>query len=173
MIENSPSVPIELSAYDVAWPEQFQAEKAVLEQGLSPWLAGPIEHVGSTAVPGLIAKPVIDIMVAVEGLQASKPAIQKAEALGYCYWPYKANVMHWFCKPSDEYRTHHLHLVPFASELWQARIGFRDALIRDRQLADEYAKLKTGLAKQHRNDREAYTEGKTEFIKQALELSLR
>lgn len=79
----------------------FESERLALQRTLAPWLAGPIEHVGSTAVPGLAAKPVIDIMAAVEGLDASRSAIRAAEAEGYVYWPHQASVMHWFCKPSE------------------------------------------------------------------------
>ena len=135
---------------------------------LAPWLTGPIEHVGSTAVPGLAAKPVIDIMAAVESLEASRPAISAAADAGYLYWPYKAHVMHWFCKPSDTHRTHHLHIIPHGSSLWRARLGFRDALRADSALAAEYARLKLRLAKQYRYDREAYTDAKTGFVQRVL-----
>lgn len=163
------SAPVIVVPYDSSWPSKFEFEKRVLSYVLAPWLAGPIEHVGSTAVPGLSAKPVIDIMVAVESLDASRPAIPAAEASGYIYWPYKADVMHWFCKPSDAHRTHHLHLVPYGSRLWQARLGFRDALRADARLAQEYAQLKLGLANKYRYDRESYTQSKTRFVHQVLE----
>lgn len=163
------SAPVIVVPYDASWPSKFESEKQALSLALAPWLAGPIEHVGSTAVPGLAAKPVIDIMVAVENLDASRPAIPAAEALGYIYWPYKADVMHWFCKPSDAHRTHHLHLVPYGSELWRARLGFRDALRANARLAQEYAQLKLDMASRYRHDREAYTQSKTEFVQQVLE----
>lgn len=163
------SAPVIVVPYDSSWPDKFECERQVLSHVLAPWLAGPIEHVGSTAVPGLAAKPVIDIMVAVEDLDVSCPAIPAAEALGYIYWPYKADIMHWFCKPSDAHRTHHLHLVPFGSRLWQARLGFRDALRADAALAQEYAQLKLGLASKYRDDREAYTQSKSGFVHQVLE----
>lgn len=98
---------------------------------LAPWLVGPIEHVGSTAVPGLQAKPVIDIMAAIGDLAASRPAIEALKPHRYGYFDYKADEMHWFCKPSDAERTHHLHLVPFGSSLWRARLAFRDRLRTD------------------------------------------
>lgn len=162
------SAPIIVVPYDSSWPDKFESEQKVLERLLAPWIAGPIEHVGSTAVPGVAAKPVIDIMVAVASLDASRPAISAAKAAGYIYWPYKANVMHWFCKPSDAYRTHHLHLVPYGSSLWQARLGFRDALRADSKLAGEYAQLKYHLANKYREDREAYTASKSEFVHRVI-----
>ena len=79
--------PIELAAYDAAWPLKFEAERTLLEAVLAPWLAGAIQHIGSTAVPGLTAKPVIDIMVPVQALEASRAAIQAAAAVGYQYAP--------------------------------------------------------------------------------------
>jgi GrpB-like predicted nucleotidyltransferase (UPF0157 family) len=119
-------------------------------------------------VPGLPAKPVIDIMAPVHTLESSRAAIEAATGIGYMYYPYKAEVMHWFCKPSPSYRTHHLHLVPFASPLWEQRLVFRDALRHSQALAAEYAQLKLRLAQQYRTDREAYTEGKTPFIQRVL-----
>ena len=146
----------------------FEVERQALERILKPRVVGPIEHVGSTAVPGLAAKPVIDIMVAVATLAASRPAISAAAEAEYIYWPYRADVMHWLCKPSTARRTHHLHLIPYGSDLWQARLGFRDALRADSDLAREFAKLKYQLADKHRHDREAYTESKTEFVQRVL-----
>lgn len=169
MTLHNTSASIEVLPYTSAWTDKFAAEQAVLKKALWPWLVGPIEHVGSTAVPGLAAKPVIDIMAAVQSLDDSRPAIEQAEALGYNYWPYKAEVMHWLCKPSDVHRTHHLHLVPYNSPLWHARLGFRNALRADADLAHEYATLKFSLASKHPHDREAYTQGKTGFVQQVLD----
>jgi GrpB-like predicted nucleotidyltransferase (UPF0157 family) len=160
--------PVVIEPYDPQWPAMFEAERAALSAVLGPWLAGPIEHIGSTAVPGLPAKPVIDIMVAVEDLAASRPAIEALAPLSYCYFDYKAEVMHWLCKPSDLERTHHLHLVPFESPLWRERLAFRDALRREPALRAAYRDLKLRLAANHRDDREAYTEAKTAFIQRAL-----
>ena len=76
--------------------------------------------------------------------------------------------MHWFCKPSPEFRTHHLHMVPIGSQLWNDRLAFRDALRGNPTLAAEYATLKTGLAVEFREDREAYTDAKTPFVIRVL-----
>ena len=97
---------------DPTWPTRFQEEADVLRRALATWLVGPIEHIGSTAIAGLAAKPVIDIMAAVQTLEASRPAIAAAADVGYCYAPYRPEFEHWFCKPSPAFRTHHLHLVP-------------------------------------------------------------
>jgi GrpB-like predicted nucleotidyltransferase (UPF0157 family) len=161
--------PIEVVSYDPAWPSKFAAERVLLHEVLAPWLTGAIEHIGSTAVPGLAAKPIIDLMAPVASLDESRPAIAAAERIGYVYYPYKAEVMHWFCKPSVAYRTHHLHLVPAGSALWRERIAFRDALRRNPALAAEYSELKLRLAAIYRWDREAYTEAKEPFIRRVLE----
>jgi GrpB-like predicted nucleotidyltransferase (UPF0157 family) len=77
------------------WPTRFAAERQRLVEVLEPWLAGPIEHVGSTAIPGLRAKPIIDIMVAVRTLEDSRPAIDVLRSLSYGYFPHRIEVMHW------------------------------------------------------------------------------
>jgi GrpB-like predicted nucleotidyltransferase (UPF0157 family) len=165
---HSPEAPVEIVDYDPAWPAQFEQERALLERVLAPWLVGAIEHIGSTAVPGLAAKPVIDIMAPVRDLASSRAAIDALAPLGYVHHPYRPDEMHWFCKPSAAFRTHHLHLVPRSSALWRERIGFRDALRANRALAAEYEQLKRRLAAIHRLDREAYTDAKSPFVRRVL-----
>ena len=160
--------PVEIVSYDSTWPDRFRTEALLLFEVLAPWLAGNIEHIGSTAVPGLPAKPVIDIMAPVSSLENSLPAIEAVAHLDYVYYPYRPSLMHWLCKPSPEIRTHHLHLVPATSELWRERLAFRDALRGDAGLARDYAELKTALAERHKHDRESYTDAKAVFILQAL-----
>lgn len=169
---NSADAPIEVVAYDPAWPASFESERALIRDIAGRWLLGPIEHVGSTAVPGLLAKPIVDIMAAVEDLQASRPAIAALAQLRYYYAPYRSDSMHWFCKPSAARRTHHLHLVPYGSPMWHEKLAFRDRLRQDAELRGEYAALKRRLAALHRNDREAYTEAKAPFIVAATRAAL-
>jgi GrpB-like predicted nucleotidyltransferase (UPF0157 family) len=164
--------PVHVVPYDAVWPTLFREEEARLRRELAEWLVGPIEHVGSTAIPGLVAKPVIDIMAAVESLETSRDAIAAASRLDYVYFPYRPDVMHWFCKPSPAFRTHHLHLVPINSRLWIERVAFRDYLRGDAAAAAEYATLKLTLAKQFEFDREAYTDAKTPFIQRIIALAL-
>ncbi|HEX6463083.1 MAG TPA: GrpB family protein, partial [Vicinamibacterales bacterium] len=139
---------------------------------LAEWLVGPIEHIGSTAIPGLSGKPVIDIMAGVQTLEQSRPAISAAATVGYCHAPYRVEVEHWFCKPSPAFRTHHLHLVPFGTPAWIRPIAFRDYLRAHSDVASEYEALKRQLARQHRLDREAYTEAKRPFIDRVSNLAL-
>ena len=131
---------------------------------LAPWIVGGVHHIGSTAVPGLAAKPIVDVMVGVESLEASLPARPAVEAVGYMWAPYRPDEFHWFCKPSPERRTHHLILVPHEHPTFAARLAFRDALREDAALAAEYEALKRELAARHEHDREAYTDGKADFV---------
>ena len=162
---------VEIADYDPGWPEAFVRERLLLESLLEPWLVGGCEHIGSTAVPGLAAKPVIDVMVGVAGLDESRLAIPVLAAHGYCYSPYRPDLMHWFCKPSLMFRTHHVHLVPFESPLWRDRMLFRDYLRVRGPIAEEYARLKRDLASRHRNDREAYTQAKGEFVQRVIAMA--
>src|SRR5262249_51619863 len=106
------TAPVCIVPYDANWPRSFEAERALLIDVIGRWLvADSVEHIGSTSVPGLDAKPVIDIMACVESLDGSRAALPILEQYQYCYAPYRAAEMHWFCKPSPAQRTHHLHLV--------------------------------------------------------------
>ena len=159
---------VRIVPYDPAWPAEFEAERARLEPVLAPWLAGEIHHVGSTSVPGLGAKPVIDILAEVTGLAESRAAIEPLHALSYWWAPYQEERMNWFCKPSPEHRTHHLHLVVPGSVAWREELAFRDALRAEPETARAYEELKRRLANEHLHDREAYTVAKTEFVESVL-----
>src|SRR5260221_3708203 len=101
------------SPYDPAWPSRFEAERALLEQALAPWLAGGIHHVGSTAVPGLAAKPVIDMVAGVRDLEESRAAFELLQELGYHHQEHRPEA-HSFSKPAPKDwwdTTHHLHLT--------------------------------------------------------------
>ena len=111
-------------------------------------------------------------MAGVDSLDASRPAIAALADLDYCYYPYRPDSEHWFCKPSPEVRTHHLHLIPVTSPRWREAISFRDYLRSHREIAAEYADLKRRLAREHTFDREAYTEAKGPFIARITALAL-
>jgi GrpB-like predicted nucleotidyltransferase (UPF0157 family)/GNAT superfamily N-acetyltransferase len=160
--------PIQIRDYEPHWPEMFERERAALDAAIGGWASGGIHHVGSTAVPGLEAKPVIDILVGVEGLAVSRACFEPLANLDYLYVPYRSEEMHWFCKPHPSRRTHHLHLVPTKSNRFADELGFRDRLRADPDAARAYAALKRELATRFRDDREAYTEAKAEFIDEVL-----
>ncbi|MBA3412168.1 MAG: GrpB family protein [Actinobacteria bacterium] len=159
--------PIEIRPYDPVWPVRFEAERALLGRALSAWIEGGIHHVGSTAVPGLAAKPIVDVMVGVHDLAEARGSFGLLAELDYCHAPYRA-WMHWFCKPSPGRRTHHLHLIEPGHPEFAARLAFRDHLRAHPDVAADYSALKKTLAAEHREDREAYTEGKSDFIRAAL-----
>ena len=161
--------PIRIDSYDRSWPVRFEEERRVLETTLGDSITGGIHHVGSTAVPGLDAKPVIDILVGVDDLESSRAYIEPLAGLGYLYSPYRPNEMLWFCKPNPAHRTHHLHLVPTDSPRFQAELACRDYLRTHPGLAKKYAVLKRQLASQFQHDREAYTEAKADFIREILD----
>jgi GrpB-like predicted nucleotidyltransferase (UPF0157 family) len=172
-VMSSGEAPVEIVPYDPSWPGLFDEERTTLLQALGAWLAGPIEHIGSTAIPGLAAKPVIDIMAGVGSLEASRPALPVLAALGYCYSPYRTDIEHWFCKPSFAFRTHHLHLMSFGGPDWIGTIAFRDYLRAHPPIAAEYGSLKKDLASKFRLDREAYTQAKGPFVTRITGLALK
>jgi GrpB-like predicted nucleotidyltransferase (UPF0157 family) len=150
------------------WPLRFARELAALEEAIGGWVCGGIHHVGSTAVPGLEAKPIIDILVGVNDLETAHACFAPLAELDYLYAPYLPKEMHWFCKPDPARRTHHLHLVPAGSQRYCDELAFRDLLRADPEIADRYAALKRVLAERHRDDREGYTEAKSAFIRASL-----
>jgi GrpB-like predicted nucleotidyltransferase (UPF0157 family) len=137
-----------------------------------------IEHFGSTAIPGLAAKPIVDVLVEVSSLEETKARIAPdLEAQGYDYFwrathgedgpPFYA----WFIKRNSAgVRTHHIHMVESDFEHWD-RLLFRDYLIADPETAKEYEALKLALARDYPNDRVAYTEGKTEFVARVTQIA--
>jgi GrpB-like predicted nucleotidyltransferase (UPF0157 family) len=161
---------IEIVDPDPSWPDQFEAEAGALRAVL-PAVAGlQIEHIGSTAVPGLRAKPIIDIVVLHPVPELWRSLIEPINSLGYIYWaenPRKDRM--YFVKGMPPYgsrRTHHVHVrVPDDA---RAELRFRDALRADAVLARRYAELKDALAVRYPNDRDAYTDAKTNFVNEAL-----
>lgn len=160
--------PVRLVPPDPSWPARFAKEREALEEAIGAWVCGGIHHVGSTAVPNLEAKPIVDILVGVRDLEAGRACFEPLARLDYHYAPYLPEEMHWFCKPDPARRTHHLHLVPFGSQRYRDEIAFRDRLRDDPKIASRYAALKHGLAKRYPDDREAYTEAKGAFIQAVL-----
>jgi len=160
--------PIRVVPYDPEWPARFDRERDLLRRAIGTWVVGDIHHVGSTAVPGLDAKPIIDILVGVEDLESSRACFEPLAALEYLYAPYLPEEMHWFCKPDPGRRTHHLHLVPRDSPRYRDELAFRDHLRANPEKSSDYAELKHQLAARFVSDRESYTEAKADFIQRAL-----
>ena len=125
---------------------------------------------GSTAVPGLAAKPILDLLAGVRSLDAARGAFGPLGELGYVHAPHRAAEAHHFAKPSARLSelTHGLHLTEPGSDLWCERLAFRDALRRDPALLAEYAALKARLAREHGDDLAGYTAGKRALVARVL-----
>jgi GrpB-like predicted nucleotidyltransferase (UPF0157 family) len=160
--------PIHIASYDPEWPARFNQERGHLRHAIAPWAVGDIHHVGSTAVPGLDAKPIIDILVGVGDLTTSRACFEPLAELEYLYAPYLPEEMHWFCKPDPGRRTHHLHVVPRDAPRYREELAFRDHLRANPGKARDYAELKHRLAARFEYDREGYTRAKADFIQRIL-----
>jgi GrpB-like predicted nucleotidyltransferase (UPF0157 family) len=157
-------VQIVVEPYDADWPRRFDAERRLLEDVLAPWLEGGIHHIGSTAVPGLAAKPILDMMAGVRDFEEARSAFEPLGEHGYVSEPHRPGIAHHFVKRSRSRLTFGLHLTEPGSDLWRERLAFRDALRADRELAAEYEALKLRLARELADDRGAYTTGKRAFV---------
>lgn len=161
----------ELSAYSPMWPAIFAIEHGRLG-AIFGADAVVIEHIGSTAVPGLGAKPIIDVMLGAPALSIVERKIASLEADGYRYVQEFEKSMperRYFVKAQGHPGYFHLHAVVYGSPFWKRHLAFRDALRADEALAGEYWKLKRRLAARFPNDRGAYTDAKSEFIRTVIE----
>ncbi|UCB52165.1 MAG: GrpB family protein [Candidatus Zixiibacteriota bacterium] len=157
---------IEIVPYAEDWPSLFEKEKVILQQVIGSAIAG-IEHVGSTAIPNMPAKPVIDILIESEAFPPSELIITSLAGVGYthkgdCGVPGR----HFFKKGSP--RSHHIHFTAVDGEVAQRLTRFRDILRGDSSLASEYGELKQELARQFKNDRDAYALNKANFVNRVL-----
>jgi GrpB-like predicted nucleotidyltransferase (UPF0157 family) len=164
---------VELVPYDESWPKMAELEIEKLRGILPGDHIIDIQHVGSTAIPGMLSKPIIDIQIAVDSLVAIKQAaIDILKTCEYVYWDEDPDPEKMFfvkgMPPFGEKRTHHVHIIEPKSKRWQSRIIFRDYLIAHSEMAREYEQLKIKLAKEYTYDREQYTEAKTKFIEDVL-----
>jgi GrpB-like predicted nucleotidyltransferase (UPF0157 family) len=159
--------PVVVVPYDPRWPALFEDERARIERAIGPWVE-QIEHIGSTAVPGLAAKPVIDIMAGVGSLNDAPALVGRLTGIGYEYVPELERQMpsrRYFRKTREGRRTHQVHLVDRSDAgFWDRHVLFRDHLRAHPEAAEAYARLKHELSGRLREDREAYTEAKTGFI---------
>jgi GrpB-like predicted nucleotidyltransferase (UPF0157 family) len=166
-------------AHQVAWASMFETERVRIEPLLAPYLTRPIEHIGSTAVPGLAAKPIIDMLAVVNSVDDASNAAPLLAVVRWVHAPEpgdtKARRLS-FCAPSVANRTHHLHVVEAPSEAWRGWLAFRDRLRDDPTLCDDYADLKRSLAAKFGSDpnrRDDYRQEKAEFIVTVTRAALR
>lgn len=166
------SFAVEVVAYDPAWPEAFEREADLLQDILGD-NAVRIFHIGSTSVPGLRAKPILDILPVVASLERLDASAERLAALGYvAMGEYGIPGRRYFYKGGAR-RTHHLHAFGYdCTEHILRHVAFRDYLRRHEGVAAEYATLKTGLAAQYPDDIESYCDGKDGFVKRTEKAAL-
>ncbi len=160
--------PIEIVEYDPFWPEKFALEKRAIFHALGFMPGLKVEHFGSTSVPDMAAKPILDIMVGVSRKEDWPKLIKPIEMAGYLHWTLNPNPNEMFfvkgMPPFGKKRTHHLHVYELYGERWKRELAFRDYLVTHPQEAKNYEALKKNLALRFQYDREAYTGGKTAYI---------
>jgi len=163
------NLPLEISEYDPRWPELFRAERDRILAAIGKYVHA-IEHIGSTAIPGIAAKPLIDILVGVKQLDVYRECVKPLADLGYQYVPDAERVMpdnRYFNKGPDDARTHHLHMVLYDGEFWREKLLFRDYLRSHEEVARRYEALKRDLA-QRFDDGAPYARAKGPFVKAVL-----
>lgn len=164
--------PVEIHDWTPAWAALATDLIGELESELDRWLVGTIEHIGSTAVPGLPAKPIVDLLVPVRSLAAAAAADEVLVAAKWHLVPPELDQRPWrrmYVLPDGDRRLAHLHLVEADHERVKDTLMFRDQLRRRPELASEYARLKFAAAKEHWHDREAYTSAKTAFVRKVVD----
>ena len=160
---------VTLAPYDARWAEAFEDEAGRIRDALGA-LPADVAHVGSTAVPGLPAKPILDLMVGIAPDRDVAPYVAPLEGIGYAYrGEHGLPGRHYFVRDdASGRRTHHLHLVALGGPIWRAHLAFRDALRARPERRAAYEALKRDLAARHAGERLAYTEGKAAFIHETL-----
>lgn len=170
--------PIVIVPYDPGWPAAFHAERDRIDLVLRPLLVRSIEHIGSTAVPGLAAKPIIDMLAVVADIDEVALLAAPLAKLGWVPAPEPGDGerrVRSFCTPAVEHRTHHLHVVESDAIGWRGTLAFRDHLRSHPGLAGAYAALKRELADRHGDDpnhREPYRAGKAAFIEEVTAVAM-
>jgi GrpB-like predicted nucleotidyltransferase (UPF0157 family) len=164
-----------LVPYDPHWPAPFEQERYSLGVAIEPWVV-EVEHIGSTAVPGLDAKPVIDIMAGLRSHWDAAPCIEDLAEIGYSYLadhvlPDRLLFLVKTAEASRSVLKYHLHVAEVAGVFWERHLLFRDYLRAHPETANEYARLKYELAERFPRDVDAYTLAKTAFISAVVELA--
>ncbi len=155
------------------WPRLFLAHRDALRAAFAP-VDVDIEHIGSTSVPGLAAKPVIDILVGAASLADIESRIAALIAAGFAYRPEHESALpmrRYFTRTPPGGLRVHVHAVERGGTLWREHLAFRDALRSDDALRDRYQALKLALAQRHAHDKSACAEAKAPFIREVIALS--
>lgn len=159
---------VKLVRHNKKWSALYKKEVKLLRSVIGKYIKD-IQHVGSTSIPAAKAKPIIDIMIGTATLNAGYKCVKPLEKIGYVY---KNNALvkgrHFFAKGAPKNQTFYLHVEPVKGKGWQSHIFFRDYLLNHPQAVKDYNKLRQGLAKKHKNDRDTYTAMKGDFIQKIL-----
>jgi GrpB-like predicted nucleotidyltransferase (UPF0157 family) len=159
---------VQIVPYDPAWAILFQAERSRLQQALGD-LALDIQHIGSTAVTGLAAKPILDLAVAVAGVSVVPTCIGRLVDTGYTYRGYRGlDQGYFFDQGRGQELTHYLHVLPIDEPAWSNNLLFRDYLAAHPEARDRYQQLKDDLAVEYPADRATYTAAKADFVQEIL-----
>ncbi len=163
---------VHLETYNPVWHEIFEEEKLALRQILGDKFIAA-EHVGSTAIPGIKAKPILDLMIAIRNLDDWEWIQEPLTRLGYEFRrdsrEEQGHIL--FVKGPEENRTHYLKVAELDSDFWAEHVLFRDYLLRNPKYIAEYQSIKEQLLDEHKGNREPYTKGKEKFIRKILDLA--
>ena len=163
---------IEIVEYNPGWPLAFEREAAAIEDACGPRVV-EVHHVGSTSVPGLAAKPILDVMPVAAGPEEAFEAVSRMTALGYrCLGEYGIPGRLYFEKTVGGREVAHAHMFPSGHPAIRTHLAFRDYLRAHPDAARDYERLKRDLAAKHRNDREAYADAKAAFIEGIITAAL-
>jgi D-beta-D-heptose 7-phosphate kinase/D-beta-D-heptose 1-phosphate adenosyltransferase len=163
--------PIRVVPYDPRWPAMFEEDRRRIMEVVGAHVLA-VEHIGSTSVPGLAAKPIIDVMVGLRSLEDAPLCVTPLHELGYVYVPRHEIIMperRYFRRGPSGASTHHLHMVELGGDFWVEHLLFRDYLRARPEAARDYEDLKKRLADAHGPDRASYTDAKTDFIRSIVE----
>lgn len=155
---------VKLESYQESWKIHFEKEAKHLLSKIGEYTLD-IQHIGSTAIPGIVAKPIIDMALAIISLSEVEKIIQPLKEIGFIYRGEQGVPgRHLFVKGGEDCRTHHLHVMEKSTDEWKKHISFRDYLLKHPEEVQNYNVLKQSLAKKYKDDRGKYTEGKSDFI---------
>ncbi len=164
---------VELRPFNPKWKGIYEEERKAITSAISNFVVD-IQHIGSSAIPNIVSKPIIDIALAIDSLKNIKKIIKPLEEIGFIYrGELGIPDRHLFVKGGEELRTHHLHVMFNEHYEWRKHLIFRDYLLKHPEEARQYSELKIRLEREYKEDREGYTNGKAEFISGILEKAMK